>query len=319
MNLQPKNLENSKNIIDLKASRNANELMLVLGRIHTALSLREKAFSKRNSLSSLYDTIAWILQTKAELQCADGVSRSLTDIKRERCRQMIDNLMKSLRALSVQVITLSNSKCEDTVTEQTDTLVHTAIEFLSKWSNDIKRYVAYDEGTVYYTLIAKNLINADGFVSQAVHVKFRELNGSISVCFPTSPFIDSDYVEVKNGKRLIEIFKNVLTIYGRAPKVDKKRVINLSSVTDVKVVDKSLVISLMSDVTPIQINEVIKKVLPMVRSTYEVDDYEIIHSYNRETNELTFNLVNRKVAGKGDFDSLVKFLGLSKSCIKKLR
>lgn len=328
MQLQPKAIDSSQNVIDIRKARNANELITVLGRIHTALRLQLQTYAaernkiKASGLDKLYASLSWALQSRAELQCASFSLQHLQDTKREKCKIIITKLRKDLMGLRNLLLTRINVMSKPTVSARLENYGHVVHDYLKPLCEKLVLLTLYKDNETCLAFSAKNMQSADGFVSNEVCVKLTEAAGIVYVSFPDSAFVETDRIALTTQKQLRTLLQTSLTNYVRrnAPSVDKEDLLRLDGIKSIDVSD-TLNLHLDSAVLPADINRILKSVLPKFYSAFgTLDGREVLHRFANDNGERTlqFALAGRKLVDPRALQKATKILSLSKSQVEQV-
>lgn len=325
MQLQPKSIDSSLNVIDIRKARNANELITVIGRINTALRQQqsqhrtERTKVKFGPLSKLYDGLRWVLQTQAELLAASTAAQSLNDSKRERCVTAIDHLNHDVLALKRSLISRINSASKSTVGERLGSFANAVHDFLRPLCEKLYSISMYDDGVTCVAFIARN-VQTEGFTSPEVCIKLTERDGGLFASLPYSPFVDTDQVPLTSIRDLNYFLSGTMSVSkSPAPKPKEEKLLRIEGVTSVDVTD-TLNLNLDAAVRPADINGILRTVIPMIRKAFSPDQFEVLHRFNNNGADkcLQFCVCKRVVVDPRALSRLTRLLGMTKSQITQM-
>lgn len=326
MQLQPKAIDGSQNVLDIRKARNANELITVIGRINTALRLQQSQHStepkkvKFSSLSKLYAGLSWVLQTQAELQAAALAAQHLDDGKRERCLAPIARLNDDVLVLKRDLITRINNASKKLASATLHRYANEVHDFLRPLSEKLYSISMYDEPDMYIAFVARNVTGTDGFVSPEVCIKLRESAGAFYVSLPYSPFVEAAQVPIASIRDLQAVLTSSLNLQRKpAAKPKEDRLLRIEGVTRVDVTD-TLNLYLDSAVRPTDINAILQIVLPLIKRTFERGEFEVLHRFKNTPEERCLQLCvgQRHVLDPRMLTRLTRMLGMSKPQITQL-
>lgn len=326
MQLQPKAIDSSQNVIDIRKARNANELITVIGRINTALRQQqsqhrtERTKVKFGELSKQYDGLRWVLQTQAELLAAISSAQHLNDAKRERCVTALAHLNTDVLELKRSLITRINAASKRMVSDKLGAYANVVHDFLRPLCEKLYSISMYNDNVTCVAFIARNVQAQDGFTSPEVCIKLTERDGGIYVSMPYSPFVETDTLPVIASKDLDYFLKGALN-YQRAPAPTPKeeRLLRIEGITRVDVTD-TLNLHMDSAVRPTDINGILRTVIPLIKRSFARDQFEVLHRFNNtgDTKCLQFCIAKRKVVDPRSLTKLTRMLGMSKSQITQM-
>jgi hypothetical protein len=326
MQLQPKSIDTSQNVVDIRKARNANELITVIGRINTALRAQqtlnstERTKVKFGPLSKLYESLSWVLQTQAELQCAMSMVQHLNDAKRERCISAIRILNADLLDLKRTLISRVNSASRPLIGERMNDLANVIHDFLRPLCEKLYSIHMADQDATYVAFVARDVRANSGFVSPEVCIKLKEEDGQFYVSLPYSPFVETDNIPVSSTKDLNYFLKGTLNYQSAAaPKPKEEKLLRIEGVTKVDITD-SLNLWLDSAVRPVDISNILRAVLPLIKVALAQKPMEILHRFNNEpgSKRLQFIIAKRKVIDQRALNRLTKMLALSRSQVTQM-
>jgi len=326
MQLQPKSIDTSQNVIDIRKARNAKELITVIGRINTALRLRQSQYKTEpkkvafGPLNKLYDTLSWVLQTQAELQCAAFAAQHLNDVKRDRCLAPIARLNDDVLVLKRSLISRINAASKPMVSAKLHSYANVVHDFLRPICDKLYSVNMYNDNVTYVAFIARNVTAADGFTSPEVCIKLSETAGVFRVSLPYSPFVDTDSVPFSTLKDLNYFLSGALNVQKTAaPKAKEDKLLRIEGVTRIDVTD-TLNLHLDSAVRPTDINSILRTVIPLIKRTFERGQFEVLHRFNntQDGKFLQFCVGNRKVVDPRSLTRLTRILGMNKNQINQM-
>lgn len=320
MQLYPKTVDDSKNVIDLKKSRNANELIVVLGRINNALRLNQKTFSKRQELSKQYSILSWALLAQEELSVALQTAQTLSDAKRDKCVKAIKTLHIDIVALKKKCMESIHSKCSPMVDAELDSSVTYVLDLLRSRSSDVGLWNCFINNTVYSLLTFKSFENSNGFISPKLYVLLEKgENGILYISIPTNPFILSERFSFTGRTDLLDKLKSLLDFETfKSPNITPSRILKLDGVKGVRLDGQSLVIDLESNVLPNELNNILRISVPMIRKAIKVEEFEVLHRLNPEKTQIEFTLGSRRIADAVALRKMIRAFGLNKNQVAAL-
>jgi hypothetical protein len=321
MQLKPKSVDSSKNMLDIKKSRNANELVVILGRINTALRLRQQQFRSRQELSKQYDVLRWTIQSTEELDCARQTASSFSDGKRERVMKAIKTLQVDVLALRKRALASVDKKCKPMVSEKMNTFVDHVHDLLSPVSNRIMEWHCYDNDTVTVVLSVLDLESNNDFVLPRVFIKLDEVANSdaIRISSPSEAYVTSATTYVANKAELKDYLENEFNYTSKKlEKVKAYSILHMPGVTGVDVKD-SLIVHLTPNVSVAEVHSIVGAVLPIIRRAYVTGEFEILYRTIGEREGLEFLIAKREVRDKKYVSRLSSTLGLSRAQAKTLQ
>lgn len=326
MQLQPKSIDTSQNVVDIRKARNANELITVIGRINTALRTQqtlnstERTKVKFGPLSKLYESLSWVLQTQAELQCAMSMVQHLNDAKRERCISAIRILNADLLDLKRTLISRVNSASRPMIGSRLNDFANIVHDFLRPLCEKLYSIHMAEQDATYVAFVARDVRSKSGFVSPEVCIKLKEADGQFYVSLPYSPFVETDNIPVSSTKDLNYFLKGTLNYQAAAaPKPKEEKLLRIEGVTKVDITD-SLNLWLDSAVRPVDISNILRTVLPLIKVALAQKPMEILHRFNNEpgSKRLQFIIAKRKVIDQRALNRLTKMLALSRSQVTQM-
>lgn len=325
MQLQPKSIDSSQNVIDIRKARNANELITVIGRINTALRQQqsqhrtERTKVKFGPMSKLYDGLRWVLQTQGELLAASTAAQSLNDAKRERCVTALDHLSHDVLVLKRSLISRINTASKPMVSQRLGTFADAVHDFLRPLCEKLYSISMYDDGITCVAFIARN-VQTEGFTSPEVCIKLTERDGGLFASLPYSPFVDTDQVPLTSTRDLNYFLSGAMSVSkAPAPKPKEEKLLRIEGVTSVDVTD-TLNLNLDAAVRPADINGILRTVIPMIRKAFSPDQFEVLHRFNNSGAEkcLQFCVCKRAVVDPRALSRLTRLLGMTKSQITQM-
>lgn len=325
MQLQPKSIDSSQNVIDIRKARNANELITVIGRINTSLRQQqaqhktERTKVKFGPMSKLYDGLRWVLQTQGELLAASTAAQSLNDSKRERCVTALDHLNADVLTLKRSLISRINAASKPMVSEKLGQYADAVHDFLRPLCEKLYSISMYDDSTTYVAFIARN-VQTEDFTSPEVCIKLSERDGVLKVSIPYSPFVDTDQVSLTSMRDLNYFLQGTLSVRkAAAPKPKEDKLLRIEGVTGVDVTD-TLNLNLDAAVRPADINGILRLVIPMIRKAFSPDQFEVLHRFNNQSDKkcLQFCVCKRTVVDPRALSRLTRLLGMTKSQINQM-
>lgn len=319
MQLYTQTAEGSKNIEDAYKARNANELIIVIGRINTAVRLNQKAFQRTN-LKSLYSVLKAMLLSEDEVKAVYQSAQKLTDSKRERCLSTARILNTDIQELKRKCIDLINSKCSSMVDDDLNMLVTCALDSLVPFSEKVSTFTMYHNKIAYVVVNVTALTNPNGFVSPKLYLKFEKgENGITYLSMPTNPFIDSEKVSVASKKDLVQTLLPMLDFVSfKAPKIKPSRILKLSGVKSISVKDGLLTVNIETNITPTELNTLIKVALDSIKKAVTVNEFEVIHKLSTDKKHVDFMVGNRGVTDDLAYRKLIRAFGLNKTQVASL-
>lgn len=326
MQLQPKSIDNSQNVLDIRKARNANELIVVIGRISTTLRQKQTQFAteqtkvKFGNLTKLYEGLSWLLQSQAELQCAGIASQHLNDAKRERCTTAVVSLNQELLVLKRTLITRINAASKPMVSAKLHTYADAVHDFLRPMCGKLYSVSMYDDNVTCVAFIARDVQTQEGFTSPEVCVKLTEQNDTLYASLPFSPFVEADRVSVASLKELGYFLAGSLN-YKRsvAPKVKEDRLLRIEGVTKIDVTD-TLNLYLDAAVRPADINGILKVVVPLLKRSFTPGQFEVLHRFNNTSDGKSLQLCigNRQLVDPRALSRLTRVLGMTRNQINQM-
>lgn len=326
MQVQPKSIDNSQNVQDIRKARNANELVVVIGRISTTLRQKQTQYAteqtkvKFGPLAQLYDGLSWVLQSQAELQCAGIAAQHLNDLKRERCIAAVVALNQEVLVLKRTLITRINAASKPMVSVKLNQYADVVHDFLRPMCRKLYSVSMYDDNVTCVAFIARDVQTQDGFTSPEVCVKLTEQNDTLYASLPFSPFVEADLIPLSSVKDLGYFLTGSLN-YKRSvtPKVKEDRLLRIEGVTHIDVTD-TLNLYLDSAVRPVDINGILKVVVPLLKRSFTPGQFEVLHRFNNtpDSKSLQLCIGNRQIVDPRALARLTRLLGMSKNQINQM-
>jgi hypothetical protein len=326
MQVQPKSIDNSQNVLDIRKARNANELITVIGRINTTLRQKQTQFAteqtkvKFGPLPKLYDALSFVLQSQAELQCAATQAQHLQDAKRERCVQAVLGLNQDFLELKKTLITRINSASKPLMSKRLDEYANAVHDFLRPMCEKLYAIHMYQDNVACIAFVARQVQTQDGFTSPEVCVKLTEINDVLSASLPYNPFVDADQIPVSNLKDLDYFLKASLQ-YKRStvPKLSEDKLLRIEGVTSVDVSD-TLNLNLDQAVRPADINGILRVVIPLLKRSFARGQFEVLHRFNNTPDNRSLQLCigKRQVVDPRALSRLTRLLGMTKIQINQM-
>lgn len=325
MQLQPKSIDTSQNVLDIRKARNANELITVIGRINTTLRLRQSQFKTEpkkvnfGPLSKLYDTLSWVLQAQAELQCAAFAAQHLNDDKRERCLAPIAHLNNDVLVLKRTLISRINTACKPMISDKLNQYANVVHDFLRPLSEKLYSINMYDDGVACVAFIARNVQSSGEFTSPEVCIKLTETVNGFRASLPYSPFVDTESVPFSTIKDLNYFLAGSLNITKSPAPAKEAKLLRIEGVTRIDIGD-SLNLHLDSTVRPADINSILRTVVPLIKRSLARGQFEVLHRFNNtpEGKCLQFCIGSRKVVDPRSLTRLTRVLGMNKNQINQM-
>lgn len=321
MHLYPKSIDSAQNVLDIHKSRNANELITVVGRINSGIRLTDNRFrqleqSSKSSLVDIYATLSSVLQAQAELQAAFTVATTLQDTKRERCINAISQLNASCLELKRTIMRRIDAQAQRNVSQELDAFVNFVHDHMRKMCDKIYTMHLYGNNTSYVVLICRNVALPSGFTSPEVSIKLAQDVTGFKVCFPDGAFLDSEYSRFSNQRDLKVLLASALSYSISAVKVKLDAPMKFDCVRSVDV-DESLNVNLDTATQPSEINALLKVVVPLVRKAVGADSYDVLHRLvnSEDGRKIQFYLGQRTVVDTQALNRLYKALKMKRAAI----
>jgi hypothetical protein len=319
MQLHSKNTDNSTNVIDLRKARNVNEIIVILGRINTTLRLQQRNMSNKKELSVQYAILSWAIDAIDELDVALTVSQSLADVKRERCVRVIRTLHREVLELRKTLMTNIHTKCLPMVDTVTDDYISNITDTLSKRSRATSLWVYFKDNALVCILTFQDFENSSGFISPLLYVKLEKSeSGSYYVSVPTSPFSASSQFAITKST-LMPILKALLNFDKfKKPRVRQSKLLKLSGVKSIDTVDPYLNVHLHTNITDIELTNVLKVTIPSIRKAVLSEPFEVLHEIAPDRSKIIFSLGQRSVTDAIALSRLIRTFGLNKTQVSAL-
>lgn len=321
MHLYPKSIDSAPNVLDIHKSRNANELITVVGRINSELRMTDVRFrqlekSSKSSLEDLYSTLKGVLQTQAELQAAFTVASTLSDSKRERCINAISQLNSTCLELKRTIMRRIDTQAQRNVSPELESYVNFVHDHMRKMCDKLYTMHLYGNNTTYVVLICRNVALPSGFTSPEVSIKLAEGEAGFKACFPDGAFQESEYSPFSSQRELKELLAGALSYSVSAAKVQTDTPLRFDCVRSVDV-DETLNVNLDSAAQPSEINALLKVVVPLVRKAVGADSYDVLHRLvsTDSGRKIQFYLGKRKAVDTQAVNRLYKTLKMKRAAI----
>lgn len=320
MQVKPRAIDHSDNVIDIRKARNANELITVIGRINTAFRLHQGSHTlvknkvSMNAVDKAYESLSWVLQAQEELVAAHTVAMHLNDTKRDRCVNAIVNLNLEVLELKSTLMRRIDAAAQPYVSDKLVRFSNYVHDQLNKISGSLHSISMHNGDYTYVAITARDVQIKDQYTSPEVCIKLREHSGLIEVSSPYSAFVETDRTAVASLKDLGMFMSGVLSYdLSEIPKISKSKMLGLDGVKEVTL-SNTLNLHLDSAVTAAEINAVLRKVIPALKKSLDVGQFEVIHRLIRgDTLTLEFGISERKITDPKAFSRLQRLLSLSKS------
>lgn len=326
MQVQPKSIDNSQNVMDIRKARNANELITVIGRINSTLRQKQAQFAtertkvKFGPMSKLYDGLSWVLQAQAELQCAVTAAQHLADLKRERCITAVLTLNKDVLDLKRTLIRRINTTSMPMMSPRLLAFANQVHDFLRPMCEKLFAIHMYKDNVCCIAFSARDVQTTDGFISPEVCIKLTEQYGDCFASLPYSPFVDADNIPL-TSQRDLDLFLKGSLEYSKAPtpKLKEEKLLRIEGVTHVDL-DSSLNLYLDSAVRPTDINAILKVVVPLIKRSFSRGQYEVLHRFSTNSSNkcLQFMIGQRTVVDPRALSRLTRLLGMTKTQITQM-
>lgn len=321
MQLQPRAIDSSPNVLDAHKARNANELITVIGRINTEYRLLVGNFNKQGSSKTTaskdyYKLLTDTLRLQAELQAAHTAASTLNDSKRERCASAIRNINRDLLTFKRTLMVKLDEEARQTVSPKLEGYANSVHDILRKMCNKVYSMHMVSTAT-YVALIGKDARLASGFTVSEVCIKLAQDETGFRVCFPDGTFQDAEYHRFNTLRELRSLIASSLAYDTKPLKVKVPKALKFECVKYTEYDEAANALSIVLDqaTQPSEISNLLKTIVPEAKKAVGADGYEILHRVQIKGDHRTIQLVigDRKIIDLNAAARLSKALRLNKA------
>lgn len=320
MQIQSKYIDDSKNVIDLKNARNANEVVAVLNRINMTTSVLVSKFNQKKlsqlKVSDGVEALTFCVDSLLELRCARSIVQEFSDSKRDRCFQMIGVMQSNIHDFQKSLLNLIDGVCSTRMDKHLSYLAEPVYKLLSKISHTTQLHVRLPDYQMICFRTDGGIADANGFVSGPITVKLTLLGGEYRISVPDSPYVSSDESRVDTAKDVQLYLTNNLSDfeYVGTPEPKDDKLLASKLVKNIEVTEDRLNVVLKSFVQPDDINKFLQRVLPYLRRAVNLPNTDIIHRVSQYGNNkmISFIVGKRKIYDARSLNKLTKLLNVGK-------
>lgn len=326
LQIQSKYIDDNPNVIALKDARNANEVTTVLSRINTTYGVLVSKFNQKSlpylKVSDAVSALTFCVDSLVELRCARSVAQDFSDIKRDRCFNMISAQQTNIREFQSTLIDLINRVCETRMDKHLTYLSGAVLKTLSRFGQVDTLHVRLPEQQMICFRTITGVEDSNGYVSGPITVKLTCTKGQYRISLPDSPFVASAETNVDTAKDVQTYIVGNLSDFEYIGKPEPKddKLLTSSLVQDVDVTDDALVVTLKPSVRPDDIKRFLGQVLPYLKRAVNLPNTDIIHRVSQYGNNRTisFILAKRKIYDARSLDRVAKLLKVGRGDRTKL-